>query len=310
LLIALAVLMFQLRGPATAAPTTKHTTTFFDSGVPGTALRYAGPRVVSSTLEQVLAWVGIILVGALAGPTAAGIYAAASRFSTSGMIVDTAIRVAVSPLFSRLHHRGEVQELTDVYRRATTWLVLFSAPVFILMAVYAPVALHLLGPGFTTGATVLAVMCVGAMVTLMAGNIHSILLMGGNSGLAALNKVVAVSVNVLLILALTPAWGIVGAALGWAISCLLDAAMATYEVHRLMHIRLPLASGIRPLLVAVTTVGLPAVLIRILMGPTLIALAVTVVVGGVLFVSWCLVDHSRLHLNKPGKIRERKSSHV
>jgi O-antigen/teichoic acid export membrane protein len=314
LFMALAVLVFQLRGLATTspatAPTTGPTTAFFASGVPRTALRYAGPRVVSSTLEQVLAWVGIILVGALAGPTAAGIYAAASRFSTSGMIVDTAIRVAVSPLFSRLHHRGEVQELTDVYRRATTWLVLFSAPVFILMAVYAPVALHLLGPGFTTGATVLAVMCVGAMVTLMAGNIHSILLMGGNSGLAALNKVVAVSVNVLLILALTPAWGIVGAALGWVVSCLLDAAMATYEVHRFMHIRLPLTSGIRPLLVAVTTVGLPAVLIRILMGPTLIALAVTVVVGGVLFVSWCLVDHSRLHLNKPGKIRERKSSHV
>jgi hypothetical protein len=57
-------------------------------------------------------------------------------------------------------------------------------------------------------------------------------------------------------------------------------------------------------------VGLPAVLIRILMGPTLTALAVAVVVGGVLFVAWCLMDHSRLHLNKPGKIRERKSSHV
>ncbi|WP_291278553.1 polysaccharide biosynthesis C-terminal domain-containing protein [Galactobacter sp.] len=304
LALALGVLVFQIRRTAEGQRSTPME--FFRSGTPGRALRYAGPRVVSSTLEQVLAWVGIILVGFLAGPVAAGIYAAATRFATSGLIVDTAIRVTVSPLFSRLHHLGHIPELVHVYRRATSWLVLFSAPVFLILAIFAPVALGLLGTGFTAGSTTLAVMCLGAMVTLMAGNIHSILLMGGHSGLAALNKVVVVSVNIILILVLTPLWGILGAAVAWAVSCLLDASLATLQVHRVMQIRLPLTSGLRPLLGTLAVIGLPALTARALLGATYPALAVALLVGGTGFLLWCRLDRTRLHLNQ--SLRQTESS--
>lgn len=314
LALAVGVLLVQLRR---TAPGQRGTTAeFLRSGTPGRALRYAGPRVVSSTLEQVLAWVGIILVGLIAGPVAAGVYAAATRFATSGMIVDTAIRVTVSPLFSRLHHRSQIPELVDVYRRATTWLVLFSAPVFLLLAVFAPVALGMLGDGFRIGSATLAVMCVGATITLMAGNIHSLLLMGGHSGLAALNKIIAVVVNIVLLLALTPLWGIVGAAVAWVAACLLDAMLATIQVHRVMHLHLPLTSGLRPLVGTLATIGIPALTSRALLGATVLGLAVALVVGGAAFVLWCRLDRTRLRLDtslrspESSPRPERKASHA
>jgi O-antigen/teichoic acid export membrane protein len=253
--------------------------------------------------------VGVILVGSLAGPAAAGLYAAASRFAGSGMIVDAAIRVTVSPLFSRLIHRRADAELEDVYSKATCWLVLFSAPVFMMMAVFSPLALSLLGHGFVAAGNVLVIMCTGAMITLLAGNIHSVLLMSGRSGLAATNKAIVVAVNVLLILVLTPLWGIEGAALGWAIACLLDAMLAWAEVRILLGIRVGLSAGLPPLLGTLITIGIPSVLARWLLGPTYAGLGLALAVGAALFVAWCLLDRNRLRLalradGKKGKDHE------
>jgi O-antigen/teichoic acid export membrane protein len=267
------------------------------SGVPSAIARYAPPRVVSESLSQMLAWLDVILVGAIAGPAAAGVYGGATRIAAAGALVDSAIRVVVSPVFSRLLHRGDTAGLADVFRAATTWLVLFSTPAYLLLAIFAPVVLSLLGPGFATGGTALVALCTGAIVTFLAGSIHSVLLMSGRSGLAALNKAVAVAVDVALLLVLVPIWGITGAAVAWATACLLDAVLATVQVRFLLRLPLATLAGLRPLGVALATVGAVGLICRLLLGPTWIGLAVAVVVGGGLLLAWARADAARLHLD-------------
>lgn len=269
---------------------------FLRSGVPGRAVKYALPRVLSSSLEQLLIWLSVIVVGAITGPAAAGVYGSASRFVAAGMIVDTALRVVVSPMFSRLQHRGESGELEAVYRTATVWLVLFSTPVYLLLAIFAPVALSLLGDSFSDGEPVLIVMCVGAIVTFLAGNIHSILLMSGRSGLAALNKAIAVAVNIALIYALVPVWGITGAAAAWAIACALDAVLATIEVRFVLGVRVSPLPGLRPLAAGLLTVGAPSILIRLLLGASWTTLILSAVISAICFAVWCRLDRKRLDL--------------
>ena len=65
-------------------------------------------------------WQGVastvfLLVGLLAGDAASGIYGGAIRFIQAGMVVDTALRVVVSPQFSKLLHQGKTKELRDLY---------------------------------------------------------------------------------------------------------------------------------------------------------------------------------------------------
>ena len=299
-LVAVIVVLIQLRrlGSATQPG-------FLRSGVPGRTLRYALPRVVSSGLEQLLIWVAVIIVGAIAGPAAAGVYGAASRFVAAGMIVDTALRVVVSPMFSRMLHRGDRHELESVYRTATVWLVLFSTPVYLLLAIFAPVALSLLGESFAEGQAVLIVMSVGSIVTFLAGNIHSVLLMSGRSGLAAANKAVAVAVNVALIYAFVPLWGITGAAAAWAVACALDALLASLQVRYVLKLNVSPLPGLYPLLVATLTIGIPALASRMLLGATWVGLIVAALVGGALFLAWCRWDRRRLHL---GELRRPPSS--
>lgn len=290
---AIAVMFFQLRRLGHDSEPG-----YFRSGVPGRTIRYALPRVLSSGLEQLLIWLAVIIVGVIAGPAAAGVYGAASRFVAAGMIVDTALRVVVSPMFSRMLHRQDATGLESVYRTATVWLVLFSSPVYVLLAAFAPVALSLLGESFGDGQTVMIVMSIGSIITFLAGNIHSVLLMSGRSGLAAMNKSIAVAVNVALIYALVPIWGITGAAVAWAVACALDAALASLQVRFVLGLRVSPLPGIYPLFVALITFGIPAVALRLLAGATWLSLISAAVIGAALFLAWCRFDRERLHLHE------------
>lgn len=268
--------------------------------------RYAAPRVMSASLEQLLLWLDVIIVGALAGAAAAGVYGTAGRFISVALIIDTAIRIVVSPAFSRLIHTGRRDELQSLFRTATVWLVLFSSPITIMLVAFAPLALSIVGPEFVAGESTVAVLGVGGLVTLLAGNIHSVLLMSGRSGWAAANKAVVVALNILLLFVFVPQWGIVGAATAWAICMFLDALLAWLEVRYLVGIRLSLLSGIYPLVGAFLTVGIPALTARHLLGTTWLALAVGLAIGAVLFALWCAVDRRRLHLSDLGGLVSRR----
>lgn len=269
---------------------------FFATELPTRTLGFAGPRVVSAALEQMLLWVSVLVVGAVAGPAAAGVYGAASRFVAAGMIVDSAIRVVFAPLFSRMQNRGDEHEVRELHRTATGWLVLFSAPVFLLLAIFAPVALSVLGPDFAAGASTLAVMCLGALVAFLAGNVQTILLTAGRSGLAAVNKTIVVAVNVALIPPLVASWGIVGAAWAWTVACVIDALLAWCEIRFVLRLRLAPNAGLYAFAVCLISVGIPALLARLVLGPTLAGLGVAAAVGVVVFAVWCRVSRGRLRL--------------
>jgi O-antigen/teichoic acid export membrane protein len=258
--------------------------------------RYAAPRMLSAGLEQAVLWLDVLIVGAILGPAAAGIYGGASRFIAAGLIVDTALRVVVSPRFSVLLGAGRIRDAQGLYQTAARWLVLFSTPIYLVLAIHAPVVLGWLGPGFREGATALAILSIGAVITFMAGNIHSVLLMSGRSGWAAFNKVVVLIINVVGNLLLIPVLGINGAAITWAGSMLIDAALATVQVHRLIGVRVDLVGVCYATLVPVLSVGVPALVIRLLWGSNGGTLLLSLAVGAVLFVSWCLLDGRRLQL--------------
>jgi O-antigen/teichoic acid export membrane protein len=265
--------------------------------------RFALPRTLSAGLEQGLLYLDVVLVGGLVGSADAGVYGGASRFVAAGLIIDQALRVVVSPRFSQLIHAGALDDLQALYGLASRWLVLFSTPIYVLLAVFAPAILQLLGPGFDRGATSLVILSIGATLTLAAGNVHSVLLMSGHSGWAAFNKAAVLVANVVGNLLLVPRLGIEGAAIAWAAAMFVDAAMAAVEVRTLIGIRIDLRKVGYGLLVPTIAVGVPAAAARALFGPTIPALLVAAAVGGVALVTWCFLDRRRLEFDAFERVR-------
>lgn len=260
--------------------------------------RYTLGRSAGTILEQGLLYLDVLIVGAIVGTTAAGIYGTASRFVAAGLIVDTALRFVMAPIFSALLFEDRRSDVQDLYVRSTIWLVLLSVPIYLGLAVYAPVVLEWLGSGFAEGQLAMQILCIGSALTLTAGNIHTMLLMAGRSGQAAVNKLVVLVTNVALNLALVPFWGIEAAAAAWAVSMLLDALLAMWLVHR--------ATGVGPrpgpigyaLVVTLLTVGVPAMVWRILAGATGLSMLGAALTALVLLGSWIYLDRRRLHMGE------------
>lgn len=221
-------------------------------------IAFALPRTLSAGLEQMLTWLDVLLVGILVGNAAAGVYGGAIRFIQAGMIVDTALRIVVSPQFSRLLHLRERERLSSLYSTATIWLVLFATPIHLLMAIFAPALMRILGEDFASGAGVLVILCGGATVTFCAGNIHSLLIMSGRSTWAALNKTVVVVLNAIGNLVLVPRGGILAAAAVWAGCMVIDAGMALIQVRAFIGLSPRIGDVARPLMSVLLFVGIPA----------------------------------------------------
>jgi O-antigen/teichoic acid export membrane protein len=221
---------------------------------------FTGARGVANVIDILLTWFDVLLVAALVSPRDAAIYAAASRFITSGTLVMQALRLAISPELSAALARDDQRRAGDMYRVSTQWIVLSSWPLYLAMGVFAPTVLRVFGPAYPHGATAMSVLCAAMLVALAAGNVGSVLLMGGRSTWVLGDKVVALTVNVIGNLLLVPRYGITGAAVAWALTIVIDNALGFCQVRWGMHLSarsrgVGLAAGASLLLYGVGLVG-------------------------------------------------------
>lgn len=221
--------------------------------------RFSAGRALSSVLEIAIVWSDVLIVAALTGSREAGIYAAASRFVTTGTLVEASLRIAMGPELSSRLVVGDIKSATTLVSITTQWIILLSWPLYIGLAIYAPVLLDVFGEGFRDGAGALAILSVAMLVSMATGNSQTVLLMSGRSLWQTGNKAVALTANIALNFALVPRWGILGAATAWAVTILVDSAAALWQVRYLVGLRLsigPLLSAMLYGSITFTTVGL------------------------------------------------------
>lgn len=245
---------------------------------------YATPRCFSAALEIALVWADVLLVTALSSARLAGIYAAASRFVTSGTLVESALRVAAGPRLSRHLTLGELREAERLNDLATVLIVSLSWPIYIPLAFYSSVVLHVFGEDFAAGAGALTLLAAVMAVRMLSGLSQSVLLMSGRSRLQLLDKIVTLTVNIVLNLALVPRFGLAGAATAWSIALLLDAGLAAAQVRYVIGVhwrlkRLALVSAL-----AGGCYGGGGVLSLSTMGRTTVGLVVYVVTATAVYV--------------------------
>ncbi len=260
--------------------------------------RYAGPRAIAAVLDQAVIWLDVILVGVIAGPVAAGIYGTTSRFVGAGVVVSNALRIVVAPRFSALLGGGHVREVQQLYTVTAGWILLFGAPIYITLAVFASGVLGWLGAGFASGATSLVILALGSLVVLAAGNIQSLLLMSGRSGLGAINKAVVVTFNVVGNVILVPLIGIEGAALTWAASMILDTGLAAWQVRRTTGVSLSARFIADVALASAVCVAGPQLAVRYLLGDGWVAMMVAILTSGTALVGYMWFRRDKLHMHE------------
>ncbi len=242
--------------------------------------RLTAPRGLAATFEVVIVWADVVLVAVLLGPAEAGIYAAASRFVTSGTLAMQAIRLAIGPVLAGSFGRGDLAEAERVHRFSTVGAILSTWPVYLTVALFAPGVLSLLGPGFGAAAPALSVLAVAMLAVVATGNANTVLNMAGRSSWAARNTGRAAALMLALDLVLVPRFGIVGAAVGWSAAMITDAALGIGQIRRRLGVRSFGPVVVEAAVLALVVFGVPALAVRLLAGPSLAAALAGAAAGG------------------------------
>jgi O-antigen/teichoic acid export membrane protein len=209
--VAAVLAAFALRrvaGPLTARPTYRTRE----------LLRFSVVLWMASLATTGLIWADTILLGIFRTTGEVGVYNVATRLVALATFVMGPITTAFAPRIAHLHHRRRMSTLQHTYRAATGWIVRLSLPAFVVLLALPRELLGYLGKGFAVGATVTMVLAAGKLVDAATGPCAMVLNMAGRPAVNMLDNVAVLVGNIVLNLVLIPRYGIVGAAIAWAIS--------------------------------------------------------------------------------------------
>ena len=116
---------------------------------------FTWPRAVNSLAALALQRLDILLVTVLAGPAAAAVYTAATRFLVVGQLVNASISTAAQPRLAEVLAVDDRASARSVYRSATAWIVLLTWPLYLVCAVFAESVLSIFGDGYDAGRPVI-----------------------------------------------------------------------------------------------------------------------------------------------------------
>jgi O-antigen/teichoic acid export membrane protein len=272
---------------------------------------FTAPRGLTGVFQVTTLWVGTLLVGSLMDTAHASIYTASTRYLVAGSVVNMAVIQAIGPKLSELLTAGARERAQDVYQVATAWLITMAWPMYIGLAVFAPLLLKVFKPQYVSGTSSLEILAVTMLVATGIGPVDMVLLMGGRSFWNLFNVIVALSVNLALSFLLIPQIGIAGAAIAWAGSILVNNVAPLAEVRAFLKVHpfgrgFPIAAGS-----SVLCYGVLGMLLRLTIGTTIPALVICIVVGtaGYAWILWRFRDRVELVL-LGGTLRSRRRRRV
>ncbi|MFG3439164.1 lipopolysaccharide biosynthesis protein [Nonomuraea sp. NPDC047897] len=208
--------------------------------LPGTCRdlwRHTAPRSLAAAIQAVFQRLDIVIVAALGGPAQAAVYTAATRFKVVGQLANQGLAQAAQPRLVRALADGELERARELYQATTVWLVVTGWPAWLGYALLAPWVLRLFGPEYVAGAPVALVLAATMMIATACGMVDVVLTAAGHTRASLGNLAVAVAATVALDLALIPAHGALGAALGWSGGMLLKNGLPLWQLHRRYGLR-------------------------------------------------------------------------
>lgn len=166
-----------------------------------------------ASLNMVMNWIGLLLLGALGSSAEVGVFGVAARMSVTIGFVLVAVNAVAAPKFAALHVEGKRREMSLLASQSSRLMVMLAAPLLLVFVVAAGPVMSLFGPAFRTGASALAIMATGQFLVVCGGSAIPVLMMTGYEKAVRNLLGAGVLVAVVLCVALVPPLGLIGAAI-------------------------------------------------------------------------------------------------
>jgi O-antigen/teichoic acid export membrane protein len=192
--------------------------------------------VIISAVVLIYARLDVIMLGALSGAKAAGIYSSAVSAASMILLPLGAANMALAPMVPRLYATGQVKALQRNIRlmnRAVFFVTLLAA---LVLGAMAGTVLGFFGSQFSTGAPALQILLAAQVVTAIASTNVMLLTMTHQEHATAGWITAAAALNVLLDVLFIPLWGLVGCSVATLVASTLQTVALTWLVWRRLGI--------------------------------------------------------------------------
>jgi O-antigen/teichoic acid export membrane protein len=179
---------------------------------------FVRPNSVSTSLQIALERGDVLVIGAILGDVAAGVYGGLSRFATAGNFIGYAITQAVSPNLRRAISNGDEKRVQTLFNRATGWMVLATLPYLLIVAIKTIPLADLIDEKYVPDSRLLSFLVIGMVVNALTGPVELHMLMRGHSTTTMKVNALSLVTDIVLIVILGNLFGLRGAAIAWAVS--------------------------------------------------------------------------------------------
>jgi O-antigen/teichoic acid export membrane protein len=179
-------------------------------------------RLVGYTLMNA----NLFLLGALADSSQVGVYAAASRLTLIGLMFLDAFGQMFSPLAAS---QRDPVKFKQEFQWITKWIFMASTPLFLLLAIFAPVWMGLMGPAFVASSAVLTILAAAQTLNMITGASAVAQAVRGRPWLAFVNNLLGWGTSAVLTAIWAGQYGALGAAAAYFAAIVVFEILETLE---------------------------------------------------------------------------------
>jgi len=196
-------------------------------------LRNALPLMFLSSVAVIYGQADVLILGAIKGTKAVGVYGVADRGANLLAFLFTAAISAMAPAIASLYAGGDLEALQRMVTKLVRVTLALTLPVAVAFIGFGYwVLLWVYGADYVAGQRALAILSVGQLVNVAMGPVGMLLIMTGHEKDATWSIGISAVVNVGLNFALVPKWGLEGAAISAASSMVLWNCLMARAVHK------------------------------------------------------------------------------
>ncbi|HKJ96018.1 MAG TPA: polysaccharide biosynthesis C-terminal domain-containing protein, partial [Gammaproteobacteria bacterium] len=195
-------------------------------------IRTSLPMLVMLGMSLVMNQLDTIMLGAINGTDAAGLYFPLARMSQLAAFGLLSANAIVAPMISELHTAGQRDRLQRLLTLAAIGTSAITLTVVVGFWLFGEWILGLFGAEFVAGYPALLVLLLGQVVNAFCGPVGFMMTMTGHQDRASLVVIGGALVNATLNALLIPQYGIMGASVATGISIAFWNLWMLFEVWR------------------------------------------------------------------------------
>ncbi len=188
------------------------------------------PVMFATSIQYLVSWTDILLLGVFVPPVAVGQYQAAYQTSILLVVVLQSADSIFPVLAADLYHNGQRQRLNQIYTVMTKWVTYFTLLGLIFIIIYSGEILSIFGMTARSAQQTLVLLGIGQTIVATVGPTGFLLIMSGHERLQTVNAIAAAILNIVLNVILIQEYGIIGAAIATGLS------LALYNILQLAEV--------------------------------------------------------------------------